>query len=392
MPQPFLLMALAYLALAGLMALDASGALFGLLPWHAGLVWLRVHFLTLGVLVEVTFGLLPGVVAARAGQPRPPTRWGVWLALNAGILVLVAGIPLVYAPAIAAGGTLVFIAAALLAAQLRGLPARPPAVAGRPFYLAGLAFLLLGIVAGTGLWLGWGEALRMAAAKEVHLHANLWGFTSLCLAGLLVDTYPRFAGRPLAWPRTVPAIFGLFVIGGLVLVTGPWLGITALAVPGLALHHLATALLLANVVQPLLREPAAWRPGLWHVVAGYGLILAPIALAPFVRLSGITPPMARISAGGPAFLVYAWVLQVVFALFPFVAGWLLPGSPPPTLGGNWLSLLGVNLGVGFFVAGMLAEAGAWLQGVGFLLWAGSLAAWAFGLWRAWQPRAASQRP
>jgi hypothetical protein len=374
--NPYLLMVVLYLSLAVLAALDASLASFGLLPWFNGLRWLRVHFITLGTLVQVAFGLLP-VVAARAGQPRPAMRWDIWATLNAGILALLVGIPIRHAPAILAGGTLVAIAAGLLLRQLwdmRPGQSQLTASAGRPFYLAALAFLLVGILAGTGLWLGWGEWLHMAVPKEVHLHANLWGFTSLAFAGLLVDAYPHFAGRPLAWPRATPAILWMLIAAGSALILGPWLGLNALTFPGLALHHLATAWLLAKVVWPLIGQAAAWTPGLWHLVAGYGLILVPVLALPVIRLSGVAlPPLAGLEAGAPSVLVYGWVLQLLYALFPYLLARLWPGTTAAGLGGGWFSLLAINLGVLLFVGGMLhAGLAAGLQGAGYALWAASL--------------------
>ena len=49
------------------------------------------------------------------------------------------------------------------------------------FYLAGLAYLLFGIIVGSGIWFGWGQALGMANPTEVHIHTNIWGFMSLVL-------------------------------------------------------------------------------------------------------------------------------------------------------------------------------------------------------------------
>ncbi len=93
---------------------------------------------------------------------------------------------------IVTGGTLIFVAALLLINHLRSLvPAvralGKPAGSGRMFYLAGPAYLLLGIIVGSGLWFGWGKALGMANLTEVHIHTNIWGFISPVLAGLIVD-------------------------------------------------------------------------------------------------------------------------------------------------------------------------------------------------------------
>jgi len=383
--NPYFLMTLLFAALAGLAAVDASAASLNLLPWFNGLRWLRVHFITLGLFVEVAFGILPGLVAARSGRPNPKLRWDIWLALNAGLITLAIGVPLANAVLMAAGGTLVFAAAAWLWGQVRALSPTSPARGqplGRPFYLAGLGFLLVGIIAGTGLWLGWGEALGMVRPKEVHLHANLWGFTSLMMAGLIVDLYAGFAGRPLAWPRSVPAIFWLLVIAGLGLLAAPWLGVDALTAPSLILHHLATAGLVLNLVRPLLGDRAQWTAGLWHLVAGYLWILAPLVAAPLVMLSGAALPAASLEASAPPLLVYGWLLQFALAVVPYLfARLLLPGQPA-RLGGTWLSLLLVHLGGLFYVPGIFIDRyQALLQGIGFACWAVALLPVGAQMWR-----------
>ncbi len=114
MLSPYLLMVFLYMLLAVLTSLDASFTSFSLLPWFNGLRWLRVHFITLGVLIQAIFGLLPGLVAIHANRPRPAFRWDIWATLNSGLVVLLIGIPLINQYMIFTGGTLIFVAALLL--------------------------------------------------------------------------------------------------------------------------------------------------------------------------------------------------------------------------------------------------------------------------------------
>lgn len=388
MLYPYLLMALLYLTLAGLAALDAALASYGLLPWFAGLRWLRIHFITLGALTQVIFGLVPGLVAARDGRPRPKTRWDTWAALNAGLLTLLVGIPLVNGALIIAGGTLVFVAAVLLIGQLVALrPQRrlalPKPGAGLPFYLVGLAYLLLGILVGTGLWVGWGAALRIAVPIEVHIHANNWGFMSLAFAGLLVDLYPGFTGRNLAWPRSVPAIFWMMTLGALGLVLGPWLNALYFSVPGLVLHLAATFWLLANVVVPL-RGDRLWRtPGIWHLVTSYLWILAPVLVAPLIILKVPGFPGAGIEQNAPQALIYGWVLQFGYALLPYIlARALLPAERPARPFGNWLSLATVHLGgMCLWASIFINHLQALLHGTAYAFWLVSLVPILVQLWQ-----------
>lgn len=392
--NPYFLMTLLYLSLAVLAALDASLTSLNLLPWFNGLRWLRVHLITLGVLTEVTFGLLPGLVAARVGQPRPAIRWDIWLTLNAGLLTLLVGIPLINAALILAGGTLVFIAASLLWLQLAGLPAKTSSITtspGRKFYLAGLGYLLLGIIVGTGLWLGWGPALKIAVPIEVHIHANSFGFMALLFAGLLVDLYPAFANRPLAWPHSITPIFWMMTLGALGLVLYPWLHSLWFAVPGLILHLGATIWLLLNVVKPLWGDRQVWTPGMWHLVTAYAWVLVPILVTPLIIFK-ILPSHLQIAVdqNAPQALIYGWVLQVGYAILPYVfARFLLPGQTAK-LGGNWFSLITVHLGGAFIWASIFSQTyQATLHGIGYAFWVVSTLPILLELWRIVQAGLAS---
>jgi hypothetical protein len=345
MLNPFLLMAVFYLFVAVLAAVDAALTSFTLLPWFAGLPWLRVHFVTLGVLSEAAFGVLPAFVASGRGQAPPRTRWDIWLLLNIGLVVLLAGIPSINPTLIVTGGTLVFAAATLLILQLRGLTQGREGTGSFKFYVAGLSYLLVGILVGTGLWLGWSEPLRIGVPKEVHIHANSWGFASLVFGGLAIDLLAALTGKPLASPRTLTLLFWSMTLGALGLVLGPWLnGNLVATVGGLVLHIGATVSLLVLLIVGLRRQGLFAEAGAWHLVVAYTWILLPVLVAPLILLGISGIPGADIEATAPQALVYGWMLQFLYAAAPyFVARWLLHDTGA-RLGGNWFSLITVNLG------------------------------------------------
>lgn len=387
MLNPYFLFALLYIMLAVLAALDSSLASLNLLPWFNGLRWLRVHLITLGTLTEIIFGLLPILVATRSGRPRPSIRWDIWLILNAGLLTLLVGIPLVNTPLIFVGGTLVFVATSMLVQhvhELRGAAVTPArtALSGRIFYLAGLSYFLLGIIVGTGLWMGWGEWLRIAVPIEVHIHANNWGFMALVFAGLIVDLYPDFAGRSLAWPQSLKPIFWMMTLGALLLVLGPWVQSTWFTVPGILLHLSATGWLLLNVIKPLRGERSAWGPGLWHLLTSYVWIIAPVLVAPLIILKVPGFPGAGIEQNAPQALIYGWVLQFAYALLPYLFTRFFLPNEPAKLGGNWFTLLTVHLGGVFLWASIfITDSYTVLHGTAYALWAASLIPIVLDLWR-----------
>ncbi len=378
MLNPYFLMAFLFTAVAVLAAVDASAASLGLAPWFNGLRWLRVHFITLGILSEVTFGLMAGLAAARLGQPKPKTRWDIWLTLNAGLLTLAVGVPLTSGALMLTGGTLIFIAASLLLKQLSDLraaagAAAPVASTGKRFYIAGLSYLLLGIFVGTGLWIGWPELFQIKTPLEVHIHANNWGFMSLIFAGLLIDLYPSFAKRPLAWPRSITPIFWMMTSGALLLVIGPWVKNEIFSVPGIILHLSATGWLLANVIKPWAGERRSWSPGVWHLLTSYLWIIMPVLVAPLILLKVPGFPGAGVEQSAPQALVYGWVLQFGYALVPYLFRRAFLPDQAASLGGSWLSLLAAHIGSLFLWASIFIKPQqALLHGLAYAFWALSL--------------------
>lgn len=388
----YLLMTALFVAMAALMAADAALTSYTLLPWFNGLRWLRVHLITLGAITEAIFGLLPIIVAIQAERPRPKFRWDIWLALNIGLLTLLIGIPIINQALILIGGTLVFIATILLILQLRELRSMKQEQAagsngrshnGRKFYIAGLSYFLLGIIVGTGLWLGWSNWLKIKTPVEVHIHANNWGFMTMIFAGLLVDMYPMWAKRPLAWPRSITPIFWMLTIGALGLVIGPWVKSNWFSVPGIILFLIGTGWLLLNVIKPLWGDKKAWsQPGLWHIVIAYFWIIAPVLTAPLIILGVPGFPGAGIEQNAPQALIYGWVLQFGYAFITYFFYRLFLPHEPARLGGTWLSLVTVNLGGLFLWASIfLADYQGVLHGTAYLLWTISLVPIALLLWQ-----------
>ena len=342
MPIPYLLTTLLFTFVALLAAVDASLISMNVFSAFPALRWVRVHFITLGILSQVVFGLLPILIASLSKKEKPAMRWDIWLMLNAGLVALVAGFASMNHPMIFTGGTLIFIAALLLLLQLWNIRGGD-APASLKFYITGIFYLLVGIVIGTGLFLNWSDALYIKVPLEAHIHANSWGFMSLVFAGLVVDFIPMVTGKPLTSKNATAYIFWGMTLGAFGLVLGPWLGGSLPpTVAGLVLHISATVVLVISLVRSLKQSGKLSTAGGWHLVSSYIWILLPVLMAPTILL-GILEA-GPIESTAPQALIYGWVLQFGIALIPYIARRFFLKEENPQLGGCWGSLALANLG------------------------------------------------
>ncbi|MCB0117584.1 MAG: hypothetical protein KDD72_01040 [Anaerolineales bacterium] len=368
MPVPYLLTTLLYTLVALLAAADASFVSFSIFSAFPALRWVRVHFITLGILSQVVFGLLPLLVASLSKKERPAMRWDIWLILNAGLLSLVAGFSGMNHPMIFAGGTLIFIASVLLLLQLWNVRGGE-APASLKFYITGVFYLLVGIIIGTGIYLNWSDALYIKVPLEAHIHANSWGFMSLVFAGLLVDFIPMITGRQLGGKKAVDYIYWGMTLGAFGLVLGPWLGGSLPpTVAGLILHISATVLLIVSMVRAFNQSGRLNTAGAWHLVSSYLWILLPVLVAPAILLGFIEG--GPVESTAPQALIYGWVLQFGIALVPYIARRFFLKEESPQLGGCWGSLVGATLGsVLVWISIFIVPARGVLYGIAFVLYA-----------------------
>ncbi|MCX6057997.1 MAG: hypothetical protein NTW69_07600 [Chloroflexi bacterium] len=368
MPIPYLLTTLIFTFVAVLAAADASLVSINLVSAFPALRWVRVHFVTLGILSQVIFGLLPLLTASLSKKPRPAMRWDIWLTLNVGLIALVAGFGGMNHPMIFAGGTLIFISATMLLIQLWNVRGGD-APESLKFYITGMFYLLVGIIIGTGLYLNWSETLLIKSPLETHIHANSWGFMSLVFAGLLVDLVPMITGRPLGTTKNVSLIYWGMTLGAFGLVMGPWLGGSKPpTISGLILHISSTVGLVVLMIRAFKESGRLNSAGAWHLVSSYMWIIAPIMMAPFIML-GIFKS-GPIESTAPQALIYGWVLQYGIALIPYIARRFFLKDETPPLGGSWASLAAATAGSLFVWASIfIVPARGVLYGIGFALYA-----------------------
>ena len=368
MPIPYLLTTLLYTFVALLAAADASLVSLNLVDTFIALRWVRVHFITLGILSQAVFGVLPWLVASLSKKERPAIRWDIWLTLNVGFVALVAGFSGVNHPMIFTGGMLIFIAATLLLLQLWNVRGGE-APESLKFYITGVFYLLVGIIIGTGLFLNWSSALYIKIPLEAHIHANSWGFMSLVFAGLLVDFIPMITGKPFSTTKNVSRIYWGMTIGAFGLVLGPWLGGSLPpTVIGLVTHISSTVWLIVLTVRAFKDSNKLNSAGAWHLVSSYIWIVAPISMAPFIIFKIFES--GPIEGTAPQALIYGWVLQYGIALIPYIARRFFLKEENPQLGGNWMSLTAATAGSLFVWASIfIVPARGVLHGIGFALYA-----------------------
>lgn len=368
MPIPYLLTVLLYIFVALFAAADASLVSMSVFSAFPALRWVRVHFITLGIISQAIFGLLPVLVASLSKKERPAMRWDIWLTLNAGLIALVAGFAGMNHPIIFTGGTLIFIAALLLLLQLWRIRGGD-APASLKFYITGIFYLLVGIIIGTGLFLNWSEALYIKVPLEAHIHANSWGFMSLVFAGLLVDFIPMITGKPLGGKSAINYIFWGMALGAFGLVLGPWLGGSLPpTVTGLVLHLSSTIWLVVLMIRALRESGKLNLAGGWHLVLSYLWILLPVMIAPLILLHVIEG--GPVESTAPQALIYGWVLQFGIALIPYIARRFFLKDANPALGGSWLSLVSATVGsILVWVSIFIIPARGLIYGVGFAFYA-----------------------
>jgi hypothetical protein len=391
--NPFYLMALIYLVFDMLALALMVLLLAGIAPALSNLGWLRVHLLTIGVVVQAILGTLPGIVAEHVdssdgGRPSNKRTWAIWWLVNASFLALLYAMPAgaQSLAAIAAGGILLAIVVllfglprALARARLEG-PTAAASRARRRCLLAGPVFLLIGILMAIGMLLRWPAPGGYSGLVEAHIHANVWGFVGLIVAAVLLDAVPRYRGEPLPWPRLVPATSWLLIMGAAGLTAGPWLALLPVTVLGLAIYVVGTVLLLMNLAGAILAGDGwGWAPDLAHVAAAYAWLMVPAVAAPVMLVRSGHLPSGDVQTAAISAVVAGWMLQLVLGiLLPMIGQGRIAqergnaGSRRSGHVGHWIGVIVFNLGVAAFWLWAFRPADALLASAYLLIVVGCL--------------------
>jgi nitrite reductase (NO-forming) len=357
--------------------LAAGGVALALGDRVAGGGWLALHLVLLGAATNAIVVWSEHFATALL-RTAPVGEWAATaraLALNLGIVAVLAGVP-TGRPALAAAGAglagVVVLAHALtLAARIaRALPAR---LAGAVwYYVAAAAALLAGM--GLGLWLAGGvagSADAYLALRLAHVHLNVLGWVGLAVVGTQFTLWPTVLrthmvpGLEAAMRRALPPL----AAGLAVAATGLATQQRVVALAGLAAYAAGLAVALVPFVRTARRRPprtaSAWMLGAgmaWLVVA----VLADLgALAASARVADLDGRLGRLVPAVVAGFALQTLTGALTYLLPVVFGRGAAGNRRLTgiLELGWPArVAAVNLGVLVLLAG--SAVGWWLAGLG----------------------------
>jgi nitrite reductase (NO-forming) len=345
--------------------------------------WLALHLVLLGaasnaIVVWSEYFAAALLHTTPAGERLALART---VALNAGIVAVLVGVPIGRQALAAAGaglaGVVVLVHGLTLAGRVgRALPGRLSGTVW--FYVAAGAALLAGM--GMGLWLAGGvagSADAYLALRLAHAHLNVLGWVGLTVIGTQFTLWPTVLRtrmvpgleRAVRWSLP-PLAAGLAVAAaGLAARHRP----TALA--GLAIYAAGLGIALVPFVRTARGRPprtaAAWMLGAgmaWLVVAVAGDLVALAASSDVVELDGRVARLVPAVVAGFALQTLTGALSY---LLPVVFGRGAWGNRRLTgiLELGWPArVAAVNLGVLALVAapagGGIATLGWWLAGLG----------------------------
>lgn len=182
------------------------------------LVW--AHTLLLGWMLMMVSGVSYHVLARWTGH-----RWRTPRLIRLHLLTTQIATPLMLLalaigqePLFAAAGVLQAVALSLFAVNVLPMTLGLP-MTTRAAFTGAVAFLLTGVTLGALFALDL-DPLFAARLRIAHGVINLFGFTSLMIAGAGYYLFPRFAGNPLRWPRLALAQLATQVTGVALLASG----------------------------------------------------------------------------------------------------------------------------------------------------------------------------
>jgi nitrite reductase (NO-forming) len=304
--------------------------------------WLMIHLLLLGA---VTHSILVWSqhfadallhTAPRPGDRRQrSSRLGL---LNAGVVVVVAGVVTARWPVTAAGAAAVVLAVgwhgvSLLLQMRRALPSRFATTVR--YYVAAAAMLPVGATLGVLMARGLGDRAHVEAMLA-HAAVNVLGWMGLSVVGTLVNLWPTMLRTRIAEGAERAARRALPVLVGAVLLTdgGALLGLRYIAAAGLVGYLAGLGLLARPFVDTARRKPPA-HYATWSVLAAVCWLVGTVAA---LALAVATAPSwdgvhARVEWFAPA-LAAGFGAQVLLGALTYLVPMAVGRGPAPTRAAN----------------------------------------------------------
>jgi len=297
--------------------------------------WLMVHLLMLGAVTNalVIWSWHFTVAVLRAPPARSRRGEAMRLvAINVGVLAVVAGVLLDAAPVVAVGavvlaGAVLSHVVALLTMMRRTLPSRF-AITVRAYVAAGL-LLIPGIALGVALADGSQGAAVHSQLLLAHVSVNLMGWVGLPIMGTLVTLWPTMLRTRLApgAERNARRALPAFVLGTLVTAAGVLTSAHLVAVAGIAAYLVGIGWTIGPMAVAMRQHPPASFPA-WSTLAGVAWIV--LSLASFALVLALNPEAetATQSMGTlTAAVVVGGVLQVLLGALSYLLPVMAGGGP-----------------------------------------------------------------
>lgn len=213
-------------------------SLFHLPGGRWDLVW--AHAMLVGFFLSMAAGVSYHVLGRWSGR-----RWRSLRAIRVHLMIVTIGPPLMLI-ALATGWQALFLVAGSLqaAAVMLFLVTIVPMMPSLPGPTrAGFAGAALALASGVALGAAFAiNPVLGAHLRSAHAMLNLFGGAGFLISGVAYYLVPRFAGRPLRWPRLVGFQLAL-LSGGIILGAGGWAwkGFGGNAVGAVSLAHAVVA-------------------------------------------------------------------------------------------------------------------------------------------------------
>jgi hypothetical protein len=223
-PPLFLITGLCWLVLSALLGVAIFLGMVMGKPLPPVFRILHVHSVLVGGVAQIILGALLSFIPPLllTGRDRPESHPILYLAINGGVIGLLAGFALGQSALVGGAGLLVLLAFLSLAGetvrQAKTSLVSPPL--NLWFYGIALAALLLGLSIGEAMAFRLIPQTYVGQGRLAHIHMNLIVFVTLTIVGTMHNLFPTVLNGSLYSPRLARLTFFILPAGMLLLIAG----------------------------------------------------------------------------------------------------------------------------------------------------------------------------